>query len=224
MVNAAIVTVQQLDDQVTIIQQAQSAGALAMHTIGSAFKEIRDCHSWKMRMAKGNVSRYGNFGQFCVEELGMSKQHVYRAISVAEQFSPHQVKGLSGKQIRIIQMLAKEVQGEAITAAKNGEGTDALSQRAAGLQGDKSTPTPVPSKAVTVAMAMGIQKVPMYARPKKNAKVADTEAATPAKSMADKPWLAIELSNKVRLIVRIDQDKKGNLQATVEHRRGEPVI
>ncbi len=224
VVSTTIVTVKMLDEQIDIIKVSVQAGAMAMHTIGSAFKEIRDSASWKMRMTKGDVSRYGNFGQFCVEELGATKQHVYRAIAVAEQFTAKQVAGLSGNQIRAIQMLSKDAQGDALKAAKNGEGTSALSNRASNLKGDKAPEAPIPTKAVTVAMAMGIQKVPMYKRPTKGAKVADTENATPAQSMADKPWLAIELSNKVRLIVRIDADKHGNLQATVEHRRGEQVI
>ena len=227
-VSTSLVTVKHLDDQITIIRDEVQKGALAMHTIGHAFKEIRDSHSWKMRLAKGDVSRYSSFGQFCIEELGASKQHVYRQISIAEQFTPKQVADLSGNQIRAVQLLSPDSKKRSATlaankAAKDGEGTSSLSQRAAGLQNDKATPKPIPTKAVTVAMAMGITKVPMYQRPKKGAKL-DTETAKRATSMADKPWLYLELTNGVHLIVRIVPDKNGELQGTVEFRRGEPVL
>ncbi len=220
---AAIVTVADLDTQVEVIKQCVTDGALALHRLGAAAKTINDSGLWKMRITKGGTSCYRSFKQFCVEDLGMSPQHIYRAINTTEQFTEQEVKGLSGKQIRVVMQLPKEAQKDALSAAKDGEGTSALSDRAKVL-GDKGADAPVPAKAVTVAVVMGIQKVALYKRPKKNAKVCDPETAEVAKSISDKPWLAIELKNKVRLLVRLDQNKKGELVGTVEFRRGDPAI
>ena len=222
---AAHVTVRELDEQIVIIRQQVTAGAVALHTMGEAFKRIRDTGSWKTRMDpdKHGVPLHSNFKAFCQAELGMHFTHVFRAIAVAEEFEAEELEGLSGQQIRVVMQLPKgKERDEAMGAAKNGEAGSKLSDRAKALQGDKGKDAKPPApKAVTVALTPGIQKVPMYKRPTKNAKVADTENATPAVSIADKPWFAIDMSNNVRLIVRISQGKDGSLQAAVEHRRGE---
>lgn len=223
--SATLVTVKDLDKQVAIIQGAVCDGAVALHRLGVAAKIISDGGLWKMRTAKGDVPAYRNFKQFCSEDLGMSSVHIYRAMGVADQFTEDDIIGLSGAQVRVVMQLPKDAQQAALDAAKAGEGTSALSERASALRGTKGAATPPPKKAVTVAVAMGIQKVPMFKRPtKRGAKVGDTDNATPATSLSEKPWLAIELTNKVRLLVRLDTNKDGELTASVEFRRGEQAI
>lgn len=223
VVSTALVTEADLERQVEIIRKSVSDGALALHRMGAAAKAINEGQLWKMRFTKGGESCYRSFKQFCIEDLCMTPAHIYRAIGVAEQFTEDEVKGLSGQQIRVVMQLPAGARQEAIDAARSGEGTSTLSERAKAL-GAKPGEAPTPTKAVTVSMAMGIQKVAMYKRPKKPGKVGDAENATPAKSISDKPWLAIELRNKVRLLVRLDTNKKGELVAAVEFRRGEPTV
>lgn len=220
---ASLITVEELEEQIDIIKQSVTDGAVALHRLGAAAKVISDAGLWRMRKADNGLPMYRNFKQFLSEELGLSSTHVYRAIGVAEEFDEDELSGLSGAQIRVVMQLPKGQRSEVLDAAKGGERGVALSDRAAALSGKKDE-APPPTKAVTVALVPGIKKIPLFKRPKKAGKSYDTENAVPAKSIADDPFGVLDASNNVQMRFRLVKDNKGNLFLSFEPRRGEQTV
>ena len=222
--SVALVSTADLDAKVAIIRECVTRGAAALHRLGQTANDIVTQGLWKLRTNKAGVPLFRNFKQFCAEEIGMTAVHVYRAMKVAEEFTEEQIQGLSGKQVRLVLQVPPDAREEVLAAAKGGEKTSALTERANSLRGGAKE-IPEPKKAVTVAMAMGHQKVNLYKRPTTGgAKVGDTEDAVRAKSIKDAPWFVLDLTNKVRMLVKLSVDTKGELVADIEFRRGTPVL
>lgn len=212
-----------LDEQVQVIRDAVHGGAVALHRLGSAANKIVEENLWKQRVNDDGVPAFRSFKQFCVAEIGMTSVHVYRAMKVAEQFTEAQISQLSGKQVRLVLEVPKEARQEVIEAAKRGEAGSTLTQRANELRGGRK-PLPDPNRGITVAVTAGHTKLKMFKRPATGTtKVGETEGATPAKRLADAPWAVMDLSNKVRMLIRVSTKPSGEIVCDVEFRRGETL-
>lgn len=213
-----------LDAKVAEIKEAVTGGAVAMHRLGMAANEIVKGALWKQRVGDDGVPTFRNFKQFCQAELKMTAQHIYRAMAVAAEFKETEIVALSGKQVRLVLEVPKEHRGEVMEAAGKGESTAALTDRANALRGGRK-PLPEPTRAITVAVAPGHTKIKMYAKPNTGgAKALDIETAKRAKKLAESPWGYVDLTNKVRMILRVSLSPQGEVIADVEFRRGEPTL
>lgn len=219
----AIVDSTALDEQVQVIREAVLGGAISLHRLGQAATTIVTDNLWKQRADEQGTPKFRSFKQFCAEELGMTAVHIYRAMKVAEEFTEADLKLLSGRQVRLMLDVPKESRSEVLEAAKRGEAGSKLSDRANDLRGKAGkNALPEPKKAITVAVTQGHTKLKMFKRPTAaGVKVGDTENATPAKKLADQPWAVLDLSNKVRMMIRVTTNPKGEMVADVEFRRGE---
>jgi len=214
-----------LDEQVQNIRGAVSEGALAMHRMGAAAQAIVDGDLWKQRVDGEGVPLFRSFKSFCKQELGLTAVHVYRSMEVAKEFTPEDIKNLSGKQVRVLLDVPREKREELTEHARGGEGAGKLTERANELRGKKPKELPEPKKSISVAITPGITKLKMFVKPNTgSAKVGDTETSKRAKRLADGPWAVMDMPNKVRGFFRIVQDKDGQLILVVEYRRGEQVI
>lgn len=212
-----------LDAQVEVIREAVLGGAVALHRLGTAANTIVTDSLWKQRVNDDGVPAFRSFKQFCVAELGLTAVHVYRAMKVSDEFTEGEITQLSGKQVRLVLEVPKESRQEVIAAAQRGESGGKLTQRANELRGGRK-PLPEPSRGITVAVTTGHTKLKMFKRPNDSTtKVGETEGATPAKRLADAPWAVMDLTNKVRMLIRISTKPNGEIIADVEFRRGETV-
>jgi len=212
-----------LDAQVEVIRDAVLGGAVALHRLGTAANKIVTDNLWKQRTTEEGVPAFRSFKQFCVAELGLTAVHVYRAMKVSEEFTEGEIHQLSGKQVRLVLEVPKESRGSVIEAAKRGEAGSKLTQRANELRGGRK-PLPEPNRGITVAVTTGHTKLKMFKRPSDGTvKVGETENAVHAKRLADAPWAVMDLTNKVRMLIRISTNPKGEIIADVEFRRGETV-
>lgn len=226
---SALVSTADLDAQIKVIRSCAQEGAVNMHRMGVAFSKISEEGLWKLRSdPKSGIPLFKSFKQFCTDELGLTPQSVYRSMDASKKLTEEQVRGLSTRQIRVVMQLpAGEQREQLLTEARKGAGAARLTERANQLRGGApAAKAPEPSRAVTVAVTQGHHKLKMYKMPSTGGgRVGEEDGATRAKRLADGPWAVMELSNKVRMIIRLGSNSKtGELVADVEFRRGVPAL
>lgn len=233
-VAGSLSTLHDLEEHITTIRTCFVEGGSLAHKMGVAANRINDDGLWKLRVGPDNVPLYRTFKEFCVKEIAQTPQAVYRSMAVAKNFSEAEVRELSHSQLRVVlQLPAGGGREELLAQARGGTSTGRLTERANQLRGKQpqlgaakpDIKTEDAKKALTVALVMGHHKIKMYKTPTTgSAKVGETKDAVRAKKMADKPWGVVELSNKVRMIIRtVANPQTGELVADVEFRRGTPT-
>ncbi len=218
-----VLTVSMLNDQAKVMQENITAGAVAMHRLGTAAKVIADQGLWKLRTTgKKRTPKFASFKQFCTEELGIHHTGVYRAIKAATLYTEEQVQGLTGRALSMSFALPADKREKLLDAARNGESTAQLSQTARELSG-RSDPVPEPTNGVSIAVAMGEQVINLFARGEADARVGETDGCDRAMSLTEDPWFVVPFTNNVQMIGRIIKEADGMLQVALTMRQGEEI-
>jgi len=191
--------------------------------MGEAANRIVDEGLWKQRTNNDGVPQFRSFKQFCKEEIGMTAVHVYRAMKVAKHFTPEELTGVSGRNLRIALEVPTESRPALLERAKKGDSPAKLTEHANKLRGNRK-PLPPPKNSITVALTQSKTKLKMYQLQKSgSAKVGETDGAKAATTLAQLPWAVMELANHVRALFRLGKKPNGELFLDVEFRRGEPA-
>lgn len=210
-----------LDRAVVEIAEAAVDTALGLYNYGQALAGVHSKELWKLRVDKAGEPRYKTFDHFCRDEVKISRQHAYRMMAVATNYTKAQLEQFGISKLHIGLEVPPELRSKLL-----GDGSESardMSKRARELAGKEEaarhTPKVDKSKAVTVAIVPGIQELPMQKRPLKVPWPLG-KLTEPATSLQDDPWFRLPLTNDVVLSVRLTRNDKGEIIAIVEHRRG----
>lgn len=215
-------TEKDLNKAVERIAEAAVDTAIGIYNYGQELAEVHSKELWKLRLDKDGGPRHKSFDQFCRDEVKVSRQHAYRLMAVATNYTKAQLEQFGISKLHVALEVPPELRDKLL-----GDGSESkreLSKRARELAGKEEaarhTPKVDKNKAVTVAIVPGIQELVMQKRPVKVPWPLG-KPTEPAKSLQDDPWFRLPLTNDVVLSVRLTRNDKGEIIAIVEHRRGQ---
>ena len=205
-----------LNAAVATLAKAAIDTARGIYAYGKELQRINDLDLWKLRDNGKHVS----FEAFCREEVKMSRQHAYRLMAVAKNYTEKQLEHYGLSKLHLALQVPEELRTKLL--GDGSEGKRALSEKAKLIaRGEERAKQPPPidkSKAVTVAIVPGIVELPMMKRPTEADWPLD-KPTDPATALQDDPWCRMQLTNNVVLTIRLTRNNKGEIIAIIEHRR-----
>ena len=231
------VTERDLDKAIADIETYKRDVFLNGWRLGKKLAEVHERLAWKQRLGEDEKPLYASFGDFCKAELKLTKQEAYKFIRISTEFSESDALRLgSAKMSLLLQaaklgpkaraVVAKVVDGggsKADAAAKIRElkfaaGVDRLGNKAESEKPEKVKPAKVKVKAtveeITIASLIGKKhKLEAFALAKVKGEYVS------AKTLEDKPWARLQMSNDVQLVFAASQGTNGKVYFHVEAKR-----
>lgn len=209
-----------LNDSVAEVTALKQSLMRDYHALGTKILEIYSKDLWKLRRDENGNIAYTNWKKFCEAELGLSGQHAYRLMDVANAFSEDDIKAVGTTKLGfVLQVEEGPMRDKLLQTAKDGASAGELRQQlqeARSGSGNAGEPPPAPKVKkgdVTIYQAMGRITLKLYARPKTKNELRR------AKKVADDAWAEETTGNDVKIVYHLRKDHEGNLVLVVERRR-----
>lgn len=231
-----------LDEALSRVLEAKKAGATCYWDLGTAVRDIYDRRLYTQRKDAAGKPLYASWDAFVKAELGMNKAHAFRVMDVSKAFSREDFMLVGVTKLSLIGTLEPEAQQELLDKARKGLPRGQISEEVKRLAGmghskkggsgrkdpigdkrgpgntvNKKAPPKLASDQLTAVVTRDKIKIPLFARPKPNAKADEKLKLPRAMKVAQDPHGTYELPNGVVMHVRVVLEAKG-LVLHVEHR------
>jgi hypothetical protein len=217
-----------LDEKVAEIKALDTKTGEAAWKLAERLVELDKGQLWKLRTAEDG-KHYRTYEQFCKSIFDMSTEYVMGLKKAFVRFDKSDFILAGPTKIRLLLQAPKDQQNEVLQKLKR----DGLSKKelareikdkrkkagmkAGAVEGKREgVKKPVVQKdgKVTVAVVLGRQTTKCFKKPLK-----DGDDPVPAKRLADHPYGYVDLSNDVRLYMRVKQNPAGEISFQIEFRR-----
>lgn len=204
-----------LDASVAEVQRLKLAVVRNYYQLGRELRKLYESEMWQLRTEEG-APKYTNWKQFTSSELDLSYLQTYKLMDVAASFTEEDVTAIGHSKLNLVLKVPEEYRDKLLGEAKGGASKRDLEERVAEInraeRGEAPAPTPKKDR-VTVAVVPGRKTHTLLKRRK------GKEVPSPAKTLADGPWVEVELSNDVIAVYRVTKTPKGDLALIIEHKR-----
>lgn len=235
-----------LDQAVQNIQGHIAEGATAMWKAGKELIKVYAPQLWKQRtVVEDNKIKqtHKTFESFCTKEIGVTPNHAYGLMDVAEHFTEEQVLRFGTSRLTLVlqapekeqpKLLKQVEQGASwrdvkkeVTALKKKTGHRRPTRKGAS-KGNRDTTAATKAREekrakakttqVTVAKLLGRETVKLFCKP--SGKV-DPKDYKPAKKMGDLPWGKLEMVNGIEEEFFLQAGGDGSWKLVVVRKRVE---
>lgn len=200
----------------------------ALWDLGRSIVRTYENDLWKQRRDGKGSPTYSGFGAFCQAELGISPQHAYKVMDVALRYTREDAIRIGVAKLGVVMRLPAGSDDErrmleSASSTPLSELASKVRELAKGKvreTGRKHVDTPqrqgkppepvVPEGSVTVALALGTEKVPLFVKGKLG--------VSRARTLDDSPIGEELLLNGVVQRYKLTHDGDGNLLLIVERR------
>jgi hypothetical protein len=213
-----------LDEAVESIKTSVRTAQLEAYKTGKTLELIRDEQLWRFRKKDDGRPMYKNFYDFARKEIGISKAYAARLIRVCSNYKPSDFKKFGVTKLDVSLRLPEPRRTEFLTTAQEMSARGPELSKLAKEMNDSESKTEggavKPEIRVPVVVPLGMNKLPMWKRNTNVKKQFVGRPTSPAKSLSEDPWTKVWLAKDICLYIRVGQNSIGELEATLDIRKG----
>lgn len=198
-------TEKDLDDALARIKGHQANVVDDLYAIGGELHTIIEFELWKLRTDDQGRPAYNSFDSFVKAELPLKKVQAWRLAQLTSNFTLEQMQKFGGRFLMEVLKLPPEERQQVMDDAEKKGKKKALAER-------------TNRDYLTASIPARIFNLIMYKRPKEPARVG--KPTTPASTLKDDPWCAIQLKPGATMYIRLMRNEDGAIVAMIDFRPG----